>query len=138
MATLAASNMPVKAIFFDFLGVLYHAGSANRQLLGYIREHLKPHYQIGIITSSRDVGRYIDAAIFNSITSSADIGIAKPDPAIFTLACQRLSVQPAQAIFIDDLPENCAGARKAGMQAIGYTDFLTLRRQLEELLPRQA
>lgn len=46
---------------------------------------------------------------------SAQFGLAKPDPAIFRAACARIGVAPQRALFVDDLAENVAGARAAGM-----------------------
>ena len=46
---------------------------------------------------------------------SAQFGLAKPDPAIFRAACARIGVAPERSLFVDDLAENVAGARAAGM-----------------------
>jgi putative hydrolase of the HAD superfamily len=46
---------------------------------------------------------------------SAEFGVAKPDPACFLACCERLGVAPDEAFFIDDRPENVAGARQAGL-----------------------
>lgn len=47
---------------------------------------------------------------------SAEIGICKPDPGIYTEALRSAGVtDPARALFIDDLPPNVAAARAAGM-----------------------
>ncbi|MBK9083447.1 MAG: HAD family phosphatase [Rhizobiales bacterium] len=48
---------------------------------------------------------------------SAELGLAKPDPAIFRDVCARLGVAPREALFTDDLAENVEGARKAGLVA---------------------
>lgn len=47
--------------------------------------------------------------------ASAQFGLAKPDPAIFRAVCARIGVAPERALFVDDLPENVAGARAAGL-----------------------
>lgn len=44
----------------------------------------------------------------------------KPDAAIYELACRRGGFQPADAVFIDDLPKNVEGARAAGLHAIHH------------------
>ena len=46
---------------------------------------------------------------------SAELGLAKPGPAIFREVCARLGVAPGRALFTDDLPENVEGARRAGL-----------------------
>lgn len=55
---------------------------------------------------------FFDATIF-----SCDVKLAKPDPRIYLLACQRLDVTPQCALFIGDGIEEVAGARAAGLAA---------------------
>ncbi|HXH27080.1 MAG TPA: HAD-IA family hydrolase [Candidatus Acidoferrum sp.] len=128
--------MRLRAIFFDFFGVLYLGGVPNEPLLDFIGHELKPRYKLGIITSTRDVGKYIDRdelQLFNVFIASSEVGFVKPDPEIFRFACQQLHIEPSEAILVDDIPENCSGAQMAGMQAILYTDFPSLQRQLAKL-----
>ncbi len=60
---------------------------------------------------------------FDAVFNTAELGIAKPDPAVFELVCDRLGSPPASTLFIDDLPENVAGARSAGLVAHQHTDL---------------
>lgn len=46
---------------------------------------------------------------------SAELRRQKPDPEIFRAVCARAGVAPGEAFFVDDLPENVAGARAAGL-----------------------
>ncbi|QLP96401.1 MAG: HAD-IA family hydrolase [Rhodoblastus sp.] len=48
--------------------------------------------------------------------ASAQFGLRKPDPAIFAAACARIGVAPGRTLFVDDLAENVAGARAAGLR----------------------
>lgn len=41
-------------------------------------------------------------------------GLVKPDPKIFTLACQRIGVEPERALMVGDSPENDGGAEAVG------------------------
>jgi putative hydrolase of the HAD superfamily len=50
------------------------------------------------------------------VVTSAEAGAAKPDPAIFRLALERLGVAPERALHVGDSPEDEAGARAAGMR----------------------
>lgn len=45
-------------------------------------------------------------------------GVVKPDPKIFTLACQRLGVAPERALMIGDSPENDGGAAAIGCATV--------------------
>ena len=56
---------------------------------------------------------------FSAIFSSADLGLAKPDPAIFRLALQKTNCLPQQAIMIGDrLDNDIVPARRIGMKTI--------------------
>ena len=57
------------------------------------------------------------AALFDDVVCSGDVGLAKPDPAIYRLAAKRLGVAPAECVFVDDMERNVMGARAAGMRA---------------------
>lgn len=58
--------------------------------------------------------------LFDAIVCSAEIGIAKPDPAIYRLAAERLGLEPAACVFVDDYEANVEAARTVGMQAVFY------------------
>ena len=60
-------------------------------------------------------------ATFHELVISAEVGLAKPDPAIFRLALARLNVPAAAALFVDDIPANLEGARAVGMRPILFS-----------------
>jgi len=55
---------------------------------------------------------------FESVTISAQVGLSKPNPAIYELALQTLHVSAEQAIFVDDMPANVAAAQWMGLRAL--------------------
>ena len=57
-------------------------------------------------------------ALFDQVVESSIEGIRKPNPAIYTITCERLGVAPQKAVFIDDLGINLKPARALGMQTI--------------------
>lgn len=59
---------------------------------------------------------------FDVVFNTAEIGVAKPDPEVFRIVCDELRSDPARTLFIDDLAENVAGARIAGLAAHQHTD----------------
>jgi len=61
---------------------------------------------------------------------SHEIGLAKPEAAIFQYVTTELGVAPAECIFIDDHIQNVEGARQAGLEAILFTDSAQLVREL--------
>ena len=68
---------------------------------------------------------------FESILVSADVGLIKPDPAIFRLLLQRIGRTPAECIYIDDNPKNVASAAALGLDAIAFQGAAELRAELE-------
>ena len=59
---------------------------------------------------------------FDVIVESSRVGLRKPDPAIYRLVCDELGVEPAEAVFLDDLGVNLKPARAMGMATIKVTD----------------
>jgi putative hydrolase of the HAD superfamily len=58
----------------------------------------------------------------------------KPQAEIFDLAANRLGIEPAECLFVDDSASHCQGARRAGMQAILYKDFPSFKEKIEKVL----
>ncbi len=63
---------------------------------------------------------------------SCHTGVRKPDPEAFLGAVRALGAAPADFLFIDDRPDNCAAARAVGMAAIEFTDAAALEAALAE------
>lgn len=72
--------------------------------------------------------------LFDDVVISGEVGLRKPDPAIFALAAQRLSVKPTDCVFVDDLDRNIAVAEEAGMVGILHRSAATTIPQMAELL----
>lgn len=59
---------------------------------------------------------------FDVIFNTAELGVAKPDPAVFELVLRQLGIDAEQALFIDDLEINVEGARAVGLRAHRHLD----------------
>lgn len=55
---------------------------------------------------------------FEQVYLSCEMGLRKPDPAIFQRLCAEQGLNPETTLFIDDSPQHIEGARAAGLQAI--------------------
>ena len=124
---------------FDELFVTHPGSHKNTELLRYIAE-LSRHYKIGIISN---VGSAwiresfltpTEQALFNDMVLSFEVGMSKPDAEMFTVAAERLKVEPREAVMIDDQEAYCQAATSVGMRAVVYTNFVQLRAELEALL----
>jgi putative hydrolase of the HAD superfamily len=58
------------------------------------------------------------ARVFDAWVISGEVGIRKPDPAIYELAAERLGLPPGECVFVDDLPGNLKPARALGMATV--------------------
>ncbi|ACQ80302.1 HAD-superfamily hydrolase, subfamily IA, variant 3 [Beutenbergia cavernae DSM 12333] len=69
-------------------------------------------------------------AELEGILVSGEVGVAKPDPAIFDELVRRFGLVPERTAFTDDSPANVAAARASGLHGLLFTDAATLRRDL--------
>ncbi|MBP9738051.1 HAD family phosphatase [Candidatus Saccharibacteria bacterium] len=114
----------------------YHV---NTQLTSYMSELKSQGYKIGLISNlgSGWFDTYVPhevKVLFDDRVVSGDVGMVKPYPEIFELACSRLGVEPEESLFIDDIESNCEGARSAGMAAVNYENFGTFKAELVSLI----
>ncbi len=70
---------------------------------------------------------------FDDVIISGNVGMAKPDTAIFELARDRFGVTPSSTLFIDDGPKNVEAARAVGFQAVVFETASGLSRDLASL-----
>jgi epoxide hydrolase-like predicted phosphatase len=56
--------------------------------------------------------------LFDTVVDSCEVGLRKPNPAIYRLACERLGVAPERAVLLDDIESNLRGAEAAGLRGI--------------------
>ena len=109
----------------DFWDV--YCGQPNSELIAYFRS-LRPRYQTALLSNSfvgaqrEEQQRFHFDELTDLIIYSHEVGMAKPDPRIFQLTCQRLGVQPAEMVFLDDSPTHVAAARELGIHAILFQD----------------
>jgi epoxide hydrolase-like predicted phosphatase len=101
----------------------WYCGHLNVPMADFFRS-LRPRYKTAILSNSfvgarrEEQQRYHFEEMCDLIIYTHEEGIAKPDPRIFELACQRLDVQPSQMLFLDDSSRNIAAARELGIHAI--------------------
>jgi epoxide hydrolase-like predicted phosphatase len=127
-------DLGIYAQFLRELGVGVHWMMVHR-----VRELRRDGYRTAILTNNvREWGPYwkesIPLELFDVIVDSCDVGLRKPDPAIFRLTCERLGVAPEAAVFLDDTRRHVEVARQVGLQAILVRDPLDALAELDALL----
>lgn len=99
----------------------------DRELIAFIGS-LKEKYITGLLSNAWSGARsvltdhYRCMDVFTYSTFSCELGLAKPDPAIYIKFLELLNVQPPEAIFVDDLQKNIDAANALGIHGIRFRD----------------
>ena len=106
-------------------------------MLGAVRAARRAGVRTGLVSNSwgtRSYDRELLAELFDGTVISGDVGIRKPAPRIYALAAERIGLEPADCVFVDDLPFNLAPAAELGMATVHHTSAEATIARLEELL----
>ena len=125
----------------EFLQDLWreYLGQPNDELFDYLRG-LRPRYQTALLSNSfvgareKEQERYQFEELVDLIIYSHEVGFAKPDRRIFEITCERLGVQPAEMIFLDDHERPVAAARALGIHAILFQNNTQAIADIEAVL----
>jgi len=91
--------------------------------VGCITNNVKGGQGPGMATSGERADRVAEVmALFDVVVESSVEGVRKPSPEIYRIACERLDIQPARTVFLDDLGINLKPAKAMGMHTIKVLD----------------
>jgi HAD superfamily hydrolase (TIGR01509 family) len=86
-------------------------------------DQLRPRFRLAVLSNSnelhwdRNTNELKVLELFEFAIASHQVGLCKPDPAIFKIAIERAGVAPGAIMFFDDLPANVAAAASLGIRA---------------------
>ncbi|MDB5805853.1 MAG: haloacid dehalogenase superfamily enzyme subfamily [Betaproteobacteria bacterium] len=82
-------------------------------------ERLRPHFRLAVISNGfADLAAIGIHGHFAAVVSAHEVGVSKPDPAIYAACLERLGLQPEETIYVGDDPHNdIVGPNTAGMHA---------------------
>jgi putative hydrolase of the HAD superfamily len=120
-AEMAAAGVQVSGAVI--MQRLASATDVRPQALSAIRKLRAAGRKVAALTNNwanEDQGSKMDVlrSEFDVFIESTRVGLRKPDPRIYQLACSELGVQPTEAVFLDDIGLNLKGARALGMTTI--------------------
>jgi len=101
----------------------WYCGALNAELAGYAAA-LRPRFRTAILSNSAAGARSAEQAKFgfaelvDVILYSDEVGLAKPDPRVYTLLCAELGAQPAEVAFVDNRAPNVNAACELGIHGI--------------------
>jgi epoxide hydrolase-like predicted phosphatase len=113
----------------------------DREMVAFIKE-LRPRFKTALLSNaSPHLQKLLDrldvAKLFDVIVISGQVGVQKPDPAIYRLLLQQLGVSAQEAIFVDDFVQNLDPAEQLGMQVLHFRSGLDWRSELSRRLLHQ-
>jgi len=131
--------------FAELLGVdsdglvdgLFAGVEADTEMVKAVRKAHEAGIRTALVSNSWGVHRYphdIFDELFDGVVISAEEGIRKPSRRMYELGAQRAGAQPADCVYVDDLPFNLTPAEELGMATIHHTSAETTIPALEELL----
>jgi len=116
------------------------AGEIRPQMVAAI-ETCRTTYKTACLTNNfvateRGVSDEVAAvyALFDAVLESRVLGVRKPDPRFYELACAAIGVKPEESVFLDDLGVNLKPARALGMHTVKVTDPDLALAELERIL----
>lgn len=114
----------------DVLALL--SGDVRPAVVSALRACKAAGLRVGCITNNAPTGKGAGMArseekarqvaeilsLFEHVIESSKAGVRKPDPRIYLMMCDRLGVDPAACVYLDDLGINLKPARELGMTTI--------------------
>jgi putative hydrolase of the HAD superfamily len=125
---LAAADFEPR--FGEMLGVaadgliarLFAEMEPDAAMIAGVRDHRAAGARTALLSNSwGDATTYAREQLhdlFDAWVISSEVGLRKPDPAIYALAAERIGLPPAACVFVDDLPGNLKPARAMGMATV--------------------
>ncbi|HUN10386.1 MAG TPA: HAD family phosphatase [Aggregatilineales bacterium] len=136
-AQLGLAEDDMADLFRDY----FSGDQLDQSLVEYAATLHKRGYQVALLSNdSLELAPKLSALgisqLFDPLVISAHIGVMKPDERAYRAVLDKIGRKPAEAIFIDDMPANIAGAEAIGIKGILYTNTAALEQDLEALLTR--
>jgi putative hydrolase of the HAD superfamily len=135
MRSALGGSMPAALEPFKFNPFAYEKLNQRMIRLG---RRLHGHHQTALLSNATP---YLDTLLvqheltdlFDVIVNSARVGLRKPEAAIYKLTMDRLGLEPAQCLFVDDKERNTRVAEGLGMTAVVFRSAADCMRRLKTL-----
>lgn len=124
----------------DVVAVIH--GTIRPQMVAALQK-VKQHYRTACLTNNvngTDPGNDYETAVaavmaqFEAVIESRKVGVRKPDPRFYQMACEIMGLDPRRCVYLDDLGINLKPARAMGMRTIKVTGADQALDELEAIL----
>ncbi|EIF00321.1 HAD-IA family hydrolase [Saccharomonospora glauca] len=125
----------LRGLVLDYAGVLTDVG--GERLLAAVRTARVSGVRTALLSNAAGgpEARRGLTAWFDTLVFSGEVGVAKPDAAVYRLTADRLGVEVGDCVFVDDSSRNVAGAVAAGMVGIRHVSVEDTLMELAALFP---
>jgi glucose-1-phosphatase len=112
----------------EFIEAFWEGDRLDLNLVEFIKS-LRPAVKTGLLSNAWGAaresvgGRYVFFDAFDQVVFSSEVGLRKPDKAIFELILSRLNVSAQEAVFVDDFFANIEGAQSVGLKTVHFKDI---------------
>ena len=114
----------IKAIFFDFYGVINLAGELNSEVSDFVKANHQQYKFAVLSAADTDLHDWLDAKgigqFFDIIQTTAEIGISKTAPEFFTIPLKKMNLEADEVLFVDDIETYILVADKLGFKVALY------------------
>lgn len=134
-----ARRLNIKGNGIETFETDFFAGDVIDHSIVQFLKSLHPHFRTGLISNAwSDMREYLKRKkideVFDTLTISAEVGVAKPDEKIYLLALEQAQVEASEAVFVDDVLANIEACEQVGMKGILFKDPHESMEQLRKLL----
>lgn len=116
---------------------LFAGARPDEQILEALRRARRAGIRTGLVSNSWGTTRYprdLLAELFDVVVISGEVGLRKPDRAIYLLGAERIGLAPGDCVFVDDLSVNLTPAAGLGMATVHHRIPADTIAQLERFL----
>ncbi len=128
----------IKAIFWDFYGVINIDGEVNPEVAAFIKAN-NGKYKFAVLSAANsDLRPWLEEKgildCFELVQTTKDLGVSKSDAKFYKHAMDQLFVNPEEVLFIDDIEGYLDIASRLGIRGIHYEYGKSIDNLLEGLL----
>jgi glucose-1-phosphatase len=111
----------------EFKNAFWSGDRVDQKLIEFLQE-IRQDYKTALLTNAWENARLTlsrkygikEGETVDTLLISSELGLAKPDPKIFSVLANTLECNYPEILFVDDFIENVIAARRLGIQAIHY------------------
>jgi epoxide hydrolase-like predicted phosphatase len=121
----------------DLIDRMFAGSTPDRSMLEAVRRARGAGIRTGLISNSWGTRRYdrrLLSELFDGVVISGEVGMRKPAREMYALGAERIGVEAAACVFVDDLPFNLDPAQELGMATVHHVEAEATIAELERLL----